>query len=1103
MSSRFSWLHLSDLHIGMKSHKWMWQNVKHQVYDDFRYLQSEHGKWDVVIFSGDLTQKGDAEEFASLTKTLQEMWGVFGEAGFQPYLFCVPGNHDLVRPDALDPVKLALDNWWDTPKLRAAFWTKDGSNLRSTLSKYFENFEKWKTQLKEVGIPLLEEASGVIPGDITSVYSSGDLKVGLVGLNSTWLQLDGEDHKGRLHIDPDQLSAVTDGDATGWAKGQNLNLLVTHHPLDWLHPDSLKIFNQEIDVSGRFGAHLYGHMHAAGAYQQSHLGMQVKRSIQSASLFGLEHFGSNEEDRKHGYSLGIIDIAVDAPATLTLLPRATRDVAGERKIGADYTLPIDNANKIVHFFEMTSTAAGKVQPKNSWIEEKLSDETAEQIQVKDAGIAVNLGVIAKVLGEAKEALFVRAVQLRAACSILEKTRVLWLAAEWGMGEQGFLWAIQKKMSHEQSLNYSLDLSGYSDRNQFFEGVKARYGFSFESICDSLSKLSNPYLIFEDTPFSSNTDESLKLHRDLSNLVDVMLSYCPSLNIIILSRQSPSVDSENILEIVALDQADTRSFVEHHRLGNRGLTSEDYLKIYQHTDGLPNLIETDLRNMRVASLSEVTSLTSEIPLPDGSLNRAMLELSESKEPGMQRAYLLLKILCVFPQGEELGKIKNFDRTKPVFFDHAQILEQRGFIQGVEVNQLESRSHVNKTKRLIATRPVREWVQSKLTDRERKTLDEYAASSYFGASWSIGEFKPPHSLKFHAPGRVPAELDNARSIVQKVVMAALGNPRKLTVAVSLTQYHGAALLAGDYYRSACEFFQYISPLLEGEIPETDKYYMDFLYAKALRMLDGDRNTTTSKDILLAALPHISDKRTLLSVYMNLALCSESLKEVDDAVTYAKKVIALDKSSYSALSAQQIILEMSTEGSESTRAAALSKLEDKARRQGAKSVAVTIALSKAYATVDDMERITQLRSIVRDAKENGDSYDIMRAMIALGKVSLKSNIDFKLTTAEEHLLIRLYHYLYNERFDTLFYQCHEILWKIFTERREYENMLQLFRYSSLLWRLRGKEDLEKKALGRLNNIIGDNPPASLGRFDLATSYFYARLGASISSNDQDYSL
>lgn len=1097
MSSRFSWLHLSDLHIGMKSHQWMWQNVKHQVYEDFRYLRSVHGKWDVVIFSGDLTQKGEVEEFSQLTIVLKEIWGVFAETNFQPYLFVVPGNHDLVRPSALDPVKLALDNWWDTPKLRNAFWTKDGAGIRSALSLYFKNFEEWKTQLKDAGIPLLEGTEGAIPGDVASVFSSGELSVGLVGLNSTWLQLDGEDHKGQLHVDPFQLSSVTGGDATGWAKGQNLNLLVTHHPLDWLHSESLKVFNQEIDVSGRFGAHLYGHMHTAAAYQKSHLGMQAKRSIQSASLFGLEHFGVDGEDRKHGYSLGIIDVPVDAAATLTLLPRAARDVAGERKVGADYTLPIDNDNKIVHFLESVFASKGKDQFKVSWVEEKLSDEVADQVNVKDAEVFANINVIAKVLVEAHEALFVRAVQLSAACSILQEGRVLWLAAEWGMGEQGFLWAMQTKMSHSQSLSYSLDISGYVDRNQFFEGVKAQYGFSFESICDSLSKLSSPYLIFEDVPFSSDVGESLKLHKDLSSLVDVMLSYCPSLNVVFLSRQTPPVQNENILEIVALDQADTRSFIENHRLGNRALTSDDYLKVYQHTDGLPNLIEADLRNLRVASLSDVTSVTSEVPLPDGSLNRAMLELSESKEPGMQRAYLLLKILCVFPQGEELGRIKNFDRTKPVFFDHAQILEQRGFIQGVEANQLES-SHESKVKRLIATRPVREWVLSKLTDRERKTLDEYAASLYFGSSWAVGDFKSPHNLKFQGPGRVPAELDNARSIVQKVVVGAIGNSRKLSVAISLVRYHGAALLAGDYYRSACEFFQYIVPLLEGEIADIDKYYLDYLYAKAIRMLDGDRNTAVSKDILLAALPHISDKRTLLSINMNLALCSESLGEVEEAVAYSKKVMAMDKGGNYSLSAQQIILEMSTEGDGSQRAAGLSKLEDKARRQGAKGVAITIALSRAYSIANDVEKTAKLRSIVREAKESGDSYDIMRSMIALGNVSLKSDVNFKLTVAEEHLLIRIYHYLYNERFDKLFRQCHEILWKIFSGRREYENMLQLFRYSSLLWRLRGNEDLEKKALVSLNDVVGDASSVSLGRFDLATSYFYARLGAYVLSKE-----
>ncbi|ETK17016.1 signal transduction protein [Pseudomonas sp. FH4] len=466
--------------------------------------------------------------------------------------------------------------------------------------------------------------------------------------------------------------------------------------------------------------------------------------------------------------------------------------------------------------------------------------------------------------------------------------------------------------------------------------------------------------------------------------------------------------------------------------------------------------------------------------------------------MQRAHLLLKILCIFPQGEELAKIKNFDRTKPVFFDHAQILEQRGFIQGVEISQLENGSRENKTKRLIATRPVREWVQSRLTDKERKKLDEYAATSYFGPSWMMGAFKPPHSLRFDKPGRVPAELDNARSIIQKIVVDSLESSRKINVALELVKYHGASLLVGDYYRGACELFQYITPLLEGEITEEDKHFLDFLYAKALRMLDGESSIVMAKEILLAALPYFKDKATLVSVYMNIALCSETLGESKDAVSYAKKVIELDKGSNSALSAQQIIIE-ATEENNLNLDLALSKLESKARKKGAKTVAVTIALSRAYAIKDDNEKVAKLRGIAKDAKDNGDSYDVMRAMVALGQVSLKNDTSFKLTTAEEHHLVRLYHYLYNEHFGNHFNKCHDILWKIFIERRDYQNLLQLFRYSSLLWRLRGNEELERKEIIRLNKTL-IKASFLVDRLDISSSYFYARLSASVAVTAHD---
>ena len=59
-----SWLHLTDFHQGMADQDWLWPNMQERFYEDLEYLHGECGPWDLVLFTGDLTQSGLAEEFA-------------------------------------------------------------------------------------------------------------------------------------------------------------------------------------------------------------------------------------------------------------------------------------------------------------------------------------------------------------------------------------------------------------------------------------------------------------------------------------------------------------------------------------------------------------------------------------------------------------------------------------------------------------------------------------------------------------------------------------------------------------------------------------------------------------------------------------------------------------------------------------------------------------------------------------------------------------------------------------------------------------------------------------------------------------------------------
>src|SRR5215207_372548 len=95
----FSFLHLTDLHQGMASQSWLWPNVEEEFFRDLEKIHEAAGPWDLLLFTGDLTQRGSRAEFEELNKTLGRLYDELARLGSTPILLAVPGNHDLVRPD--------------------------------------------------------------------------------------------------------------------------------------------------------------------------------------------------------------------------------------------------------------------------------------------------------------------------------------------------------------------------------------------------------------------------------------------------------------------------------------------------------------------------------------------------------------------------------------------------------------------------------------------------------------------------------------------------------------------------------------------------------------------------------------------------------------------------------------------------------------------------------------------------------------------------------------------------------------------------------------------------------------------------------------------
>jgi hypothetical protein len=329
----FGWLHLTDLHYGLAGQSTLWPNVREAFFADLREMHGRCGPWQAVLFSGDLVQSGAQQEFKAMeTEALGLLRRELATLGSgDAALLAVPGNHDLVRPNANKPSAATrqLLRPGGFAEVEEEFWGDPDGEYRQVVSTALVNYQAW-WEGAELG-PQVAVIRGILAGDFAATLRVSARAIGIVGLNTTFLQLAAGNYVGRLAWGLQQLQAVC-GDVVDWCARHDSCLLLTHQGREWFDPRSQQEY-PEINPAGRFAVHLFGHMHETVVRSTSHGGGKPVREWQGCSLFGLEKFGDPPRlNRKHGYGAGRIEFG-RRQAMLRLFPRrAVRDANGWRFI---------------------------------------------------------------------------------------------------------------------------------------------------------------------------------------------------------------------------------------------------------------------------------------------------------------------------------------------------------------------------------------------------------------------------------------------------------------------------------------------------------------------------------------------------------------------------------------------------------------------------------------------------------------------------------------------------------------------------------------------------------------------------------------------------
>lgn len=348
------WLAISDLHAGAAGAPTLWAQAEDELRRDLERVHRYAGPFDAVLCAGDLVQEGTRADFEVLNDRMEMLFRHLAELGSRPGLLVVPGNHDLLRPDERSAAVRPFLHWSHDPELRANLFWHDtyGRPHREVVAAAFAELTRWLASF-HAAHPLPEGWSyrdgGLLPGDFAATVRADGIEVGVVGLNSAFLQIAGDVRRGGMAIHPHQVHTLV-GDPRAWSADHDVAFLLTHHPPDWLTPDALPLYQGAIFRPDHFAAHLCGHMHEPQLVTSP--GVSPNRLLQLPSLLGLDAWVDARGEgvpRSHGYSAGRLVVDGEGRASLRIWPRAVqlhRAAGGRARLIPDHAafeLDDDNA----------------------------------------------------------------------------------------------------------------------------------------------------------------------------------------------------------------------------------------------------------------------------------------------------------------------------------------------------------------------------------------------------------------------------------------------------------------------------------------------------------------------------------------------------------------------------------------------------------------------------------------------------------------------------------------------------------------------------------------------------------------------------------------
>ncbi|WP_421847256.1 metallophosphoesterase [Marinomonas sp.] len=248
-------LHLSDIHFG---HPDIDNEQDRLISGITKALNENEIKTDLIIFTGDLTQRALPSEFQNGEDWLRTIQSITGGK----ILVC-PGNHDMDRTEA------------NTETLRLAYSSEESFQLSK--SKIYKNhshikpFMDWHQNASERDDNFISMWKDQI-FTTSSKISIKNIDIHIVALNTAALSC-GNDDEGKLCVDVAALNSALKGADSN----KEFVISIGHHPINgWLPNWNSEKISTILEQENGPHIYMHGHVHnhqTLGSYQSSGSGL--------------------------------------------------------------------------------------------------------------------------------------------------------------------------------------------------------------------------------------------------------------------------------------------------------------------------------------------------------------------------------------------------------------------------------------------------------------------------------------------------------------------------------------------------------------------------------------------------------------------------------------------------------------------------------------------------------------------------------------------------------------------------------------------------------------------------------------------------------------